>query len=82
MAAGAVDNTLDIAFFSARSSELEGGQVDIAGPGVDFSAAEVAAHTEAGAFLQANLPALSDRHRRAAALDQLLPWLVRHQREG
>jgi DNA primase len=48
----------------------------------DISAAEVAAHTEAGAFLQANLPALSDRHRRAAALDQLLPWLVRHQREG
>ncbi|CAN5777321.1 hypothetical protein BH18ACT7_BH18ACT7_14190 [soil metagenome] len=35
MAVGAVDNTLDIAFFSARSSELEGGQVDIAGPGVE-----------------------------------------------
>ncbi len=40
MALGAVDNTLDIAFFSARSSGLEGGQVDITGPGVDFSAAE------------------------------------------
>jgi len=48
----------------------------------DISAAEVAAHTEAGAFLQANLPALSDRHRRADALDQLVPWLVRHQRES
>jgi len=46
MAVGAVDNTLDIAFFSARSSELEGGQVDIAGPGVDFSAAEVAAQLD------------------------------------
>ena len=48
----------------------------------DISAAEVAAHTEAGAFLKANLPALSERHHRAAALDQLVPWLVRHQREG
>jgi len=48
----------------------------------DISVAEVAAHTEAGAFLQANLPSLSDRHRRAAVLDKLVPWLVRHQREG
>jgi subtilisin len=34
MAVGAVDATLEIASFSARSSEVEGGQVDIAGPGV------------------------------------------------
>lgn len=48
----------------------------------EISPAEVAAHTEAGAFLKANLPELSDRHRRAAALGRLVPWLVRHQREG
>ncbi|HEV8115413.1 MAG TPA: DNA primase [Acidimicrobiales bacterium] len=47
----------------------------------DLSAADGAAHTVAITFLQANLPLLSDRHRRAAALDQLVPWLVTHQRE-
>ncbi|MBW0114603.1 S8 family peptidase [Pseudonocardia abyssalis] len=35
MAVAAVDNTLAIAPFSARSSGVEGGQVDVAGPGVD-----------------------------------------------
>jgi subtilisin len=35
MAVGAVDRTLSIANFSARSSVLQGGQVDIAGPGVE-----------------------------------------------
>lgn len=34
MAVGAVDSRLRIADFSARSSRVEGGQVDIAGPGV------------------------------------------------
>jgi subtilisin len=34
MAVGAVDSELDIANFSARSNPVEGGQVDIAGPGV------------------------------------------------
>ncbi|WP_372698114.1 S8 family serine peptidase [Arthrobacter sp. JSM 101049] len=35
MAVGAVDQRLDIADFSARSGANEGGQVDVAGPGVD-----------------------------------------------
>lgn len=35
MAVGAVDRALAIADFSAASSTVEGGQVDIAGPGVD-----------------------------------------------
>lgn len=35
MAVGAVDAALAIADFSAASSAIEGGQVDIAGPGVD-----------------------------------------------
>lgn len=35
MAVGAVDRTLAIADFSARSSGLQGGQVDIVGPGVE-----------------------------------------------
>jgi subtilisin family serine protease len=35
MAVGAVDGTLAIADFSAASTGVEGGQVDIAGPGVD-----------------------------------------------
>lgn len=35
MAVGAVDPALAIADFSAASSRVEGGQVDIAGPGVD-----------------------------------------------
>ncbi len=35
MAVGAVDSALAIADFSAASSPVEGGQVDIAGPGVD-----------------------------------------------
>ncbi len=35
MAVGAVDGTLAIADFSAASTTVEGGQVDIAGPGVD-----------------------------------------------
>jgi subtilisin family serine protease len=35
MAVGAVDSALAIADFSAASSALEGGQVDITGPGVD-----------------------------------------------
>ena len=35
MAVGAVDNALAVAPFSARSSGVEGGQVDLAGPGVD-----------------------------------------------
>ncbi|QYN33379.1 S8 family serine peptidase [Pseudonocardia sp. DSM 110487] len=35
MAVGAVDSALAIADFSAASSTVEGGQVDIAGPGVD-----------------------------------------------
>lgn len=35
MAVGAVDRSLAIANFSARSSGLQGGQIDIAGPGVD-----------------------------------------------
>jgi subtilisin len=35
MAVGAVDNALAIADFSAASTTVEGGQVDIAGPGVD-----------------------------------------------
>jgi subtilisin family serine protease len=34
MAVGAVDQSLDVAPFSARSSGRQGGQVDIAGPGV------------------------------------------------
>jgi DNA primase len=48
----------------------------------DLSMDEVSAAMEANAFLLANLPDLSDRHRRTAALDVLVPWLVRHQREG
>ncbi|MEO5680777.1 MAG: DNA primase [Acidimicrobiales bacterium] len=48
----------------------------------EIPAAELAAHAEAGAFLQAQLPGLSDPHRRAGALEQLVPWLVRHQRES
>ncbi|MBM9467933.1 S8 family serine peptidase [Nakamurella leprariae] len=35
MAVGAVDQTLAVADFSARSSALPGGQVDLAAPGVD-----------------------------------------------
>lgn len=35
MAVGAVDQTLAIADFSARSGTADGGQVDVAGPGVD-----------------------------------------------
>lgn len=35
MAVAAVDDTLAVADFSARSSTLQGGQVDVAGPGVD-----------------------------------------------
>ncbi|MBW0091370.1 S8 family serine peptidase [Pseudonocardia sp. KRD-184] len=35
MAVAAVDNALAIASFSARSSGVEGGQVDVAAPGVD-----------------------------------------------
>jgi subtilisin len=35
MAVGAVDQALDIAPFSARSSGVQGGQVDLAAPGVD-----------------------------------------------
>lgn len=35
MAVGAVDRALSIANFSARSSALQGGQVDITGPGVE-----------------------------------------------
>ena len=35
MAVAAVDSQLDIAYFSARSNPVRGGQVDIAGPGVD-----------------------------------------------
>jgi subtilisin len=35
MAVGAVDSALAIADFSAASTTIEGGQVDIAGPGVD-----------------------------------------------
>jgi subtilisin family serine protease len=34
MAVGAVDNQLSIANFSARSNPVNGGQVDIVGPGV------------------------------------------------
>ena len=48
----------------------------------EITAAELAAYSQANAFLEANLPVLSERHHRAAALDQLVPWLVRHQREG
>ncbi len=48
----------------------------------EITADELAAFSQANAFLEANLPVLSERHRRAAALDQLVPWLVRHQREG
>lgn len=33
MAVGALDHQLDVAFFSARSLPLRGGQVDVAGPG-------------------------------------------------
>ncbi|WP_344125845.1 S8 family serine peptidase [Saccharopolyspora halophila] len=36
MAVGAVDNQLRIANFSARSNPVQGGQVDIAAPGVDI----------------------------------------------
>ncbi|OLL76912.1 putative subtilisin [Pseudonocardia sp. Ae168_Ps1] len=39
MAVGAVDAALAIADFSAASSSVEGGQVDIAGPGVDVYSA-------------------------------------------
>ncbi len=49
---------------------------------LEISAAEGAEHVEAVTFLQANLPLLSDRHRRAGALEQLVPWLVEHQRRG
>ncbi|MBM6621592.1 S8 family serine peptidase [Micrococcaceae bacterium RIT802] len=35
MAVAAVDDALAVADFSARSSALQGGQVDVAGPGVD-----------------------------------------------
>lgn len=35
LAVAAVDDTLAVADFSARSSTLQGGQVDVAGPGVD-----------------------------------------------
>jgi subtilisin len=35
MAVGAVDRALAVADFSAASSSVEGGQVDIAAPGVD-----------------------------------------------
>ena len=35
MAVAAVDSQLDIAYFSARSNPVRGGQIDIAGPGVD-----------------------------------------------
>ena len=34
MAVAAVDSQLDIAYFSARSNPVRGGQVDVAGPGV------------------------------------------------
>lgn len=39
MAVGAVDNTLAVAPFSARSSGVDGGQVDLAAPGVDVYSA-------------------------------------------
>jgi subtilisin family serine protease len=39
MAVGAVDSALGIADFSAASTTVEGGQVDIAGPGVDVHSA-------------------------------------------
>jgi subtilisin family serine protease len=39
MAVAAVDAQLDIAYFSARSNPARGGQVDIAGPGVDVYSA-------------------------------------------
>jgi subtilisin family serine protease len=35
MAVAAVDSQLDIAFFSARSNPVRGGQIDVAGPGVN-----------------------------------------------
>ncbi|NEQ53896.1 MAG: S8 family serine peptidase [Leptolyngbya sp. SIO3F4] len=39
MAVGALDNHLEMAFFSNASINLDGGQVDIAGPGVDVHSA-------------------------------------------
>ncbi len=65
----------------ARAAEVIAA-VRLMGQRPEITPDEVTASAEANAFLKANLPALSDRHRRAAALEQLVPWLVRHQREG
>ena len=48
----------------------------------DIPEDELVARGRAIPFLQENLAALEDRKRCAAALDQLVPWLVSHQREG
>jgi len=43
---------------------------------------ELAERGRVNGFLQRNLAALEDRKHCAEALDQLVPWLVNHQREG
>jgi len=48
----------------------------------DIPEDELVARGRAIPFLQENLAALEDRKHCAAALDQLVPWLVSHQREG
>ena len=48
----------------------------------DIPEEELAARGRAIPFLQENLAALEDRKHCAAALEQLVPWLVSHQREG
>ncbi len=49
---------------------------------MDIPTDELAARGRDVPFLQENLAALEDRKHCSAALDQLVPWLVRHQREG
>jgi DNA primase len=48
----------------------------------DIPEEELVARGRAIPFLQENLAALEDRKHCAAALDQLVPWLVTHHREG
>lgn len=48
----------------------------------DIPEDELAAALTTVPFLQKQLAALDDRKLRSAALDELVPWLVRHQREG
>ena len=82
-AAAAQERALDVVAELVRDRATEViAAARLLGQRTELSAAEIASYAEVNALLKANLPLLSDRHRRAAALEHLVPWLVRHQREG